>query len=436
MLVGNILYAYIRKRGARRQLLAVSFACIIAALLVIPAFIWYALYFHTTRASLSFLEALIVLAYLAICGWLLPIGASALFLALARPRVAESLLRSTSVQTAATRSNSTSASYVPPRYIPGNPVSLVFGEETPWAWLEYRNGNFQGQRLAFKRAIMTIGRDENCDIWLDDDMVSRHHAEIVWDRGMVFVTDCGSMNGLSLNGQRVKGFARLEHNDLLEVGSHRFIFALAESQEASLEESDPLAHHKWRLTSELGQDTPTGNSRDLPATRPLTDRASVLFSGRVTEDWKDTAEVTRPPTPFQTSTNLGGALTICDGELVGRSFMLERAVLSIGRGIESDIVINDSSISRRHAQFLRQADGDYVQDLNSRNGTRVNDEYLTKPRLLQGGDIVSVGNIRLEYISMLVAHTSSLPHLITPRPYTAPISGIGPAPIKLPSRQK
>ncbi|GHO43847.1 FHA domain-containing protein [Ktedonospora formicarum] len=379
--MGNILYARLLKRGTRRQLATISAICLTTALLLLPAFFWYYKLFRTT---LSFSEEVIVLAYAAVCGWLAPVAASALFLGLAKPnagtpeRLTEPLLAGTSPSIA---NGSLSE---PPRYQPGVPVPTVFGDETPWGWLEYRNGSFHGQRLALKRAIMTIGRDENCDIWLDDDMASRHHAELTWHNGQIYFTDCESMNGILVNGRPVKRFTLLENDDLLEVGSHRFIFVLAEQQTSISEESDPLAYHQWRLDSELASGSTTGSSRDLPETRPLAERPA-FFDEEITEDWKDTAEVQRQwPMSTEATPNNGGAFTIRDGEMAGRSFLLDRAVLAVGRGVESDIIIRDASISRRHAQFLRQTNGDYVQDLSSRNGTRVNDEYLTGPRLLRG----------------------------------------------------
>src|SRR2546427_13099428 len=90
-----------------------------------------------------------------------------------------------------------------------------------------------------------------------------------------------------------------------------------------------------------------------------------------------------PTTPPPQSAAPSSAFMIRNGEMAGRSFLVDRAVLSIGCGFESDVIINDASISPRHAQVLRQADGDYVQDLASSNGTKVNDELLNAPRLLQ-----------------------------------------------------
>ena len=122
-----------------------------------------------------------------------------------------------------------------------------------------------------------------------------------------------------------------------------------------------------------------------------------------------------------------------DGETAGQNFALERPVMSIGRGPECDIAINDTSISRHHAQVLRQSNGHYVQDLASRNGSKVNDEPLLAPRLLQSGDIVCLGTVRLKYILDTAVPPTSIP--VTPLQAARQINS-GPTPLRLPSRPK
>jgi pSer/pThr/pTyr-binding forkhead associated (FHA) protein len=168
----------------------------------------------------------------------------------------------------------------------------------------------------------------------------------------------------------------------------------------------------------------------LPQTRP--DRSEIRQDG--IDAWQETlaldpAAVSSSPQPG----NRGSLLVICNGDLEGKSFLLDRPVLTIGRGSESDIVINDASISRRHAQFLQQANGDYVQDLASRNGTKVNDEPLHAPRVLQKGDIICLGTICLEYTFVPEARTTPLPPL-PKSPLSRPTSG--PVPLRLPSKPK
>src|SRR5258708_28531039 len=95
--------------------------------------------------------------------------------------------------------------------------------------------------------------------------------------------------------------------------------------------------------------------------------------------WEDTAALDPVP-PLPQSDRPGSLCVICNGELVGRSFLLDRPVLIVGRSEESDVILPDASISRRHAQFSRQAYGDYVQYLASLNATHGHRQLLTPPR--------------------------------------------------------
>ncbi|MBV9229623.1 MAG: FHA domain-containing protein, partial [Chloroflexi bacterium] len=287
----------------------------------------------------------------------------------------------------------------------------------------------KGQRLALKRAIVTIGRGEDNDIWLDDDMASRHHAELAWDQGQVYLTDAESLNGVSLNRKRIRGTALIESNDLLEIGSHHFVFIRAEQKEAVADQNDPLANHRWRSAvdalGEGSESLPVAQGIDTPA---LATTENLLMGSNV----PDVASGGRSPLPR--GPERGGALTIRDGEMVGKTFLLDRAVLTVGRGFESDIILSDPSLSRLHAQFLLQIDGDYIQDLGSRSGTRVNGEVLRQPCRLQYGDIVQMGNIHLEYVSMQQGLTTPLPLIITPQPLANSVSS--PMLLRLPSRPK
>jgi pSer/pThr/pTyr-binding forkhead associated (FHA) protein len=130
-------------------------------------------------------------------------------------------------------------------------------------------------------------------------------------------------------------------------------------------------------------------------------------------------------------------LVIQDGEMAGQRFTLERQVITIGRGFECDLVINDVSISRRHAQVSRQANGHYVQDLASRNGSKVNNDPLLAPRLLQPGDIVCLGSVVLEYSRPALQEAASIPTSLpaTLLPQASPFTS-GPIPLRLPSRPK
>lgn len=93
----------------------------------------------------------------------------------------------------------------------------------------------------------------------------------------------------------------------------------------------------------------------------------------------------------------GSALLIVQrGPNAGSRFLLDHDVTTAGRHVDSDIFLDDISVSRRHVQFLRTPEGVRVKDLGSLNGTYVNRE-LVDEALLNPEDEVQVGKFRLVY---------------------------------------
>jgi len=78
----------------------------------------------------------------------------------------------------------------------------------------------------------------------------------------------------------------------------------------------------------------------------------------------------------------------------GRRMPVSEAVVTIGRSLDNDIVIDEASVSRRHAQ-LRRRYGQYViYDLGSRSGTLVNGQVV-REATLDHGDVVSLGGVEV-----------------------------------------
>lgn len=69
----------------------------------------------------------------------------------------------------------------------------------------------------------------------------------------------------------------------------------------------------------------------------------------------------------------------------------------LGRNLECDIVVNDSNVSRRHAEFTCAAGEVSVRDLGSTNGTRVNGVVITSEQILQHGDTVGFGSVQVTF---------------------------------------
>lgn len=91
----------------------------------------------------------------------------------------------------------------------------------------------------------------------------------------------------------------------------------------------------------------------------------------------------------------GSALLIVQrGPNAGSRFLLNTDQVSVGRHQDSDIFLDDISVSRRHATFTRTPDGIVLTDRGSLNGTYVN-RGLIDSTLLRHGDEVQVGKFRL-----------------------------------------
>ena len=91
------------------------------------------------------------------------------------------------------------------------------------------------------------------------------------------------------------------------------------------------------------------------------------------------------------------------GPDVNQIYELTAERLQIGRSADNPIAINDAEVSRRHAQLVRQPDGNYtIEDLGSTNGTFINGVRIQGAALLTEGDTVDFGDsIRLVYAEAL-----------------------------------
>ena len=84
------------------------------------------------------------------------------------------------------------------------------------------------REYSLEKGKLTIGRDIDNDIQLDDDAVSSHHAEIAVKPSMymqglldVWAHDLDSTNGTIVNGKKVKKHM-LKHDDVVKIGTHQF----------------------------------------------------------------------------------------------------------------------------------------------------------------------------------------------------------------------
>jgi pSer/pThr/pTyr-binding forkhead associated (FHA) protein len=93
-----------------------------------------------------------------------------------------------------------------------------------------------------------------------------------------------------------------------------------------------------------------------------------------------------------------GILVVKRGPNVGSRFALEKEVVRAGRHPDSDIFLDDVTVSRRHAEITRGEGGYEVRDAGSLNGTYLNRERV-EAAPLEDGDELQIGTFKLVFLT-------------------------------------
>ena len=123
-----------------------------------------------------------------------------------------------------------------------------------------------------------------------------------------------------------------------------------------------------------------------PAQQPRQGEASqtMVFSAeRLREPMREAAAPVRTPT----------AVVVVDG----RRMTLGRDGAVLGRSRDSDIVVSDANVSRRHAEIRPSGAGWVIADMNSTNGVMVNGQKVAAPQALHDGDRIVLGTAAITF---------------------------------------
>ncbi len=94
-----------------------------------------------------------------------------------------------------------------------------------------------------------------------------------------------------------------------------------------------------------------------------------------------------------------GVLVVRQGSKRGSRIALDADLISIGRHPESDIFLDDITVSRRHAEVHRTTEGFVVVDAGSLNGTYVDKDRVERSTLTDGAEL-QIGKFKLVYLSL------------------------------------
>ena len=127
---------------------------------------------------------------------------------------------------------------------------------------------------------------------------------------------------------------------------------------------------------------------------PLQDDTTITFSP--TELEEEVAEEAALP---QSELEPGQALlAVQRGPNAGSKFLIDKDVTTAGRHPESDIFLDDVTVSRRHAEFRREGIRFVVHDVGSLNGTYVNRQRVEDTELANG-DELQIGKFKLTFFA-------------------------------------
>lgn len=120
-------------------------------------------------------------------------------------------------------------------------------------------------------------------------------------------------------------------------------------------------------------------------------------------------------------------------QATGKSIEVPEEGLTFGReGGNADLQFKDGGVSKRHARIYLEGDAWFLEDLNSSNGTFLQDEKITQAMELMPGDIVGMSKLRFEVVGPLGAEEPELPPppklQPKPAPKPAPVAAKKPAP--------
>jgi len=152
------------------------------------------------------------------------------------------------------------------------------------------DGTEKSYRLQTHRPF-TVGRDPGNDIILRDPKVSRHHAEIVFERGFFVLHDLASANGTYINGKRVR-VAPLTHGAKLRMGNSYGRFSEELPTEADAEPESEQASQPQVIAQEPPTEVPL--LEDAALAMPTTQNRRIDMSTQpheqLTEDLKKKAD--------------------------------------------------------------------------------------------------------------------------------------------------
>jgi ABC-type multidrug transport system ATPase subunit/pSer/pThr/pTyr-binding forkhead associated (FHA) protein len=274
------------------------------------------------------------------------------------------------------------------------------------------HGDQETTRYEFQLPQVRLGRDPvKNNLVLDRDRwptVSRSHSEIRFDQGRWVLSDAGSKYGTLLNGQPISGPTQIESGSVIQLGPGGPVLNVELIDDKHEPEAQAYQGTLIDVEAANQQAALWARAQKPPAPPTPAQLAPPQAQPAPQQSPPPQPQPTRPqppaPKPVSRVTPKPGlsgqegllARVICEAgapEQIGHEFLLRDERTLIGRDAVADISlqVDAAGISRRHAMIIRQDDGGFaIIDLESFNGTLVNDERINQLTPLHNGDRIQL----------------------------------------------
>ncbi|MBP7550886.1 MAG: FHA domain-containing protein [Gemmatimonadaceae bacterium] len=266
-----------------------------------------------------------------------------------------------------------------------------------------------GREYAVADSGMSFGREVGNDVVIASTEISRKHASIAPASNGYMLTD-HSTNGVWVNGARVQGEQLLGRGDVIKMGAEEFRF-YADVAKAAPQPAPSAAQLEVTMMGGPGfappkapapapAPSPVPEPAPAPAPKPVPqlDITMMGHPGMVPPPKPAPAPAPAPAAaPAAGRQPLASLEIVAEGPLKGTKFELHSALTNIGRGDHNDIAIKDESISDSHAKIQKRADGWYVVDQESTNGTYVGGRRVQGEVRVEGAPDLRFGGIKMTF---------------------------------------
>jgi pSer/pThr/pTyr-binding forkhead associated (FHA) protein len=216
------------------------------------------------------------------------------------------------------------------------------------------------KEVILNKEVTTVGRKPDNDIIIDNQAVSGHHAKILLNNNIITITDLSSLNGTYLSGQPISQ-SELYDGDIITIGVH---------------------------TLDIFSD----KKRDA-------DKKVFAVQGRSMEETMiiTSSDQKKPLSPSDKSAqDVLGGFVVVEGSADKKDYEFSERVSMIGSQEGSQIVLKGFFASKIAALVNRRKEGYFI---TPSGGTKlkVNGKEIAQRYDLKDGDIVDVGNLKLQF---------------------------------------